>query len=83
MTCSLLKALYNTITSLNFPVEKDSKNIVGEEENTGNQHFLLFLQRFPLIPKGIPVSFRTQIFSCANDLSIYSRVEGLVFSFNC
>ena len=35
--------------------KKPSENIVGKGENAGNQHFLLFTQCFPPIPKRISV----------------------------
>ena len=42
--------LYNTIPTFNdnmkLAFEKKKKNIVGKEENAGNQHFLLFPQSF-------------------------------------
>ena len=58
-----------------FPSFKDSQgepfeNIVGKEENAGNQHFLLFPQRFLLFSKQIS-TFELHSFCCLQMLSIY------------
>ena len=48
------------------------ENIVGKEENAGNQHFLLFPQCFLLFPAQISV-FESLLFCCLQMLSIWSK----------
>ena len=57
--------IYNTIPTFNDPEEKAFENIVGKEENAGNQHFLLFPQCFlshpeQILPFGSPLICRLQ-----------------------
>ena len=47
--------LNHTITTFNDPKEESVENIVGKEENAGNQHFLLFPQCFLPFPKQISI----------------------------
>ena len=46
-----LLTLYHTIPTPNNPGNKAFENIVGNGENAGNQHFLLFPHCFSSIPE--------------------------------
>ena len=49
------------------------ENIVGKEENAGDQHFLVFPQYFFIIPKRISV-FKLHLF-CLQMLSIWTSLK--------
>ena len=49
------------------------ENIVGEGENAGYQHFLLFLQQFLPFPKANLI-LRPYLFCCLQMLSIWSSL---------
>ena len=50
------------------------ENIVGKRENAGNQHFLLFAQCFPPIPKCISV-FKVHLFCRLQMLLIQTSLK--------
>ena len=54
--------------------KKSLENIVGKEENAGNQHFLLFPHRFLPFPKQF-FSFETHLFCRLQILSICRLVK--------
>ena len=69
---SLYLILYHTIPTFNDPERKKfekNQNIVGKEENAGNQHFLYFPQCFLLFPKKSSV-FESHLFCRLQGLSI-------------
>ena len=66
-----LLALYHTITTFNDPTlyKEPFENIIGKGENAGDQHFLLFPQRFLSFPKQISI-FESFILSSANPFNL-------------
>ena len=61
------------------PKKKPFENIVGKEENAGNQHFLLFPQCFPscpeqMLPFGSPLIRHLQMLLIWTGLKICSLV---------
>ena len=73
--CGLVErytALCPEVTLLPSPSRREIlfENIVRKEENTGNQHFLLFPQCFLLFPKQILV-FASHLFCLLQMLSIW------------
>ena len=57
-----------------FNKRKPFENIVGKEENAGNQHFLLFLQCFLLFRTEIAI-FGLHLFCCLQMLSIWTGLK--------
>ena len=59
---------------LRTPEKKPFENIVGKGENAGNQHFLIFQQCFPPIPKIIFV-FKLHLFCHLQMVSIWTSLK--------
>ena len=70
---------YHTIATFNEPEnlkKKPFENIVGKEENAGNQHFLLFLQCFLPFP---PFFFLSNISLLPTNVSNLDQSKNLSF----
>ena len=63
--------LYHTIPTFDDPEKVDFENIVGKEENTGNQHFLQFPQCFLPFPEQSSI-FPSCLFCHLQMLSIWT-----------